>query len=43
MQHEMADELKGILQRYTIKRGVPLEVALQAFRQSALEVLSLNR
>ena len=43
MQREMADELKGILQRYTIKRGVPLEVALQAFRQSALEVLSLNR
>lgn len=39
MQRDMADELKGILQRYTIERGVPLEAALQAFRQSALKVL----
>lgn len=39
MQRDMTDELKGILQRYTIERGVPLEAALQAFRQSALKVL----
>lgn len=39
MQRDMADEFKGILQRYTIERGVPLEAALQAFRQSALKVL----
>ena len=39
MQRDMTNELKGILQRYTIERGVPLEAALQAFRQSALKVL----
>lgn len=39
MQREMTDEFKGILQRYTIERSVPLEAALQAFRQSALKVL----
>ena len=39
MQRDMADKLKGILQRYTIERGVPLEATLQAFRQSALKVL----
>lgn len=39
MQRDMTNELKGILQRYTIERGAPLEVALQAFRQSALKVL----
>lgn len=39
MQRDMTDELKGILQCYTIERGIPLEAALQTFCQSALKVL----